>query len=422
MLRFLLIILVFEVNGQKKNDSDDMKLEFVQTLWRHGDRAALFPLYPIFESNWTFGGGGFGQLTPLGMAQMKDLGALYRKIYVEDQEFLSHRYIGKEIYIRSTNVNRTIVSALSMLYGLFPPGAWNIQGVDYPNTVNWQQGFTFVPLHIDDQKTCITSQQCDCERFNLLQDKWAELPEAQTANAKMLALNRKMAALYNITKDQDTFNDYADAWKCQRNWFNDTLYKDLSFYNEDLYSEALTTFAPIKRFMEGYFMNSSIVDGLDIGHETTVIQSGDLINELFDRAQLKANCIKSGQNCTGFFQPLKFYGYSSHDLVIFGLLVSLGVPEVVKTLDGWPDTGAALNIELYSNPDLEFFIKFLYRDNSEDDFEDLTSKVCNRSPYCSLGDFEKLARNLKPLPDFDTLCATPLSSSSSTGTFWLISF
>uniref|UniRef100_A0A1I7T7S7 Sulfatase n=1 Tax=Caenorhabditis tropicalis TaxID=1561998 RepID=A0A1I7T7S7_9PELO len=66
-------------------------------LWRHGDRSALSPLYPIFESNWTFGGGRFGQLTPLGMAQMKDLGALYRKKYVEDQEFLSHRYIGNEV-------------------------------------------------------------------------------------------------------------------------------------------------------------------------------------------------------------------------------------------------------------------------------------------------------------------------------------
>ena len=65
-------------------------------------------------------------------------------------------YLIFQIYIRSTNVNRTIISAMSLLYGLFPPGAWNIQGVDYPNNVNWQQGLTFVPIHVDDPSICVS--------------------------------------------------------------------------------------------------------------------------------------------------------------------------------------------------------------------------------------------------------------------------
>lgn len=100
---------------------------------------------------------------------MNNLGTIFRRRYVEDQQFLSHRYAAKEvsfwflvadahwslkinklairsdylvkpkashwfpnlvqIYIRSTNLNRTIISAMSLLYGMFPPGAWNIQGI-----------------------------------------------------------------------------------------------------------------------------------------------------------------------------------------------------------------------------------------------------------------------------------------------------
>ncbi|EGT34983.1 hypothetical protein CAEBREN_20465 [Caenorhabditis brenneri] len=300
MLHYFLVLssLVATIFAENAKDFDGMRLEFVQTLWRHGDRAALDELYPIFESNWTFGGGGLGELTPLGMSQMNDLGTMFRRIYVEEQQFLSHRYVGKEIYIRSTNVNRTIISAMSLLYGLFPPGAWNIQ------------------------------------------------------------------------------------------------------------------------------VNSSTVDGIDIAHETQVIQSGALLNELFDRAQEKANCIKAGRNCTGFLKPLKFYGYSSHDLVIYALLVSLGVPDVVRTLDGWPDTGAALTLEMYSNPDDQFFVKFLYRDNSLEEFGDVTARVCNRAAWCRLEDFERVARRVKPLPDLVTLCATPLSGSSSGSllSYWISFF
>ncbi|KAF1764885.1 hypothetical protein GCK72_004836 [Caenorhabditis remanei] len=403
--KFWIFVICFWSGCLAQNETGygDLKLEFVQTLWRHGDRAAIDELYPIFESNWTFGGGGLGELTPLGMSQMNDLGTLFRKIYVEDKEFLSHRYTGKEIYIRSTNVNRTIISAMSMLYGLYPPGAWNIQGVDYPNSIDWQQGFTFVPVHVDGDNHCAATQQCKCARDDELQDKMAELPEVQTVNARMLTMNLRMAALFNVTEDADTFSDYPDAWKCQRNWFNDTLYEKLPFYNEALFQESQRTFAPYKQMMEGHFVQPAILNGVDIAHETRVLQSGVMLNEIYERVRDKAECLKSGENCTGFFKGLKFYGYSSHDLVIYAILVSLGVQDSVKTIDGWPDTAASLTIELYSNPDNQYFIKFLYRDNSVDDFSDVTSKVCNRAEYCTIEDFRKIAEMYKPLPDYKTV-------------------
>ncbi|EGT34981.1 hypothetical protein CAEBREN_15962 [Caenorhabditis brenneri] len=371
-------------------------------VWRHGNRAAFEELYPIFEANWTFGGGGLGELTPLGMSQMNDLGRMFRRIYVEEQQFLSQKYVAKEIYVASTNSNRTIISAMSLLYGLFPPGAWNLPGVDYPINPNWQPGFTFVPIHPDDHTTCVAGLPCSCARFNELQEKGAELPEVQTTMAKMLAMNSRIAVLYNITADPNALWTFPDAWKMQRVWFNETLYRELPFYSEQLYREVLTTFKPFKQMMGGTFENSSQIDKIDISHETMVIQSGSFLNELYNRAQEKANCIRAGKNCTGYLKPLKFYGYSSHDLVLYTLLVPLGLSDLVTSLDGWPDTAAALTIEMYSNPGGQFFVKLLYRDNSLEDFNDVTGRVCNGTVYCRLEDFEKVVRMVEPLPDFQT--------------------
>lgn len=91
-------------------------------VWRHGDRAPLetYPLDPYQEDAWTFGGSGWGQLSPLGMEQHLKLGKLVRERYITgNYTFLSNYYDSHEIYVRSTDVNRTIISALSNMAGMW---------------------------------------------------------------------------------------------------------------------------------------------------------------------------------------------------------------------------------------------------------------------------------------------------------------
>ena len=45
-----------------------------------------------------------------------------RKKYIEENNLLSNNYNPKELYVRATDVNRTIVSVLSQLQGLYPNG------------------------------------------------------------------------------------------------------------------------------------------------------------------------------------------------------------------------------------------------------------------------------------------------------------
>lgn len=87
-----------------------MVIEFA----RHGARE---PIYDYFNST-PFDSK--GELTPVGMRQHYLLGQTLRKLYVEKEELLSENYDSKEIYVYSTNYNRTILSAMSQLYGLYP--------------------------------------------------------------------------------------------------------------------------------------------------------------------------------------------------------------------------------------------------------------------------------------------------------------
>ena len=57
------------------------------------------------------------------MRQHQTLGEIIRKEYIDNLGFLSPSYQEGEIEVFSTAINRTIQSAMSQLYGLYPPGS-----------------------------------------------------------------------------------------------------------------------------------------------------------------------------------------------------------------------------------------------------------------------------------------------------------
>ncbi|KJH45449.1 histidine acid phosphatase [Dictyocaulus viviparus] len=143
----------------------------IDPIWRHGDRSPTetFSSDPFQEDVWSFGGGGFGQLSPIGMAQHLSFGKLLRKVYV-DTGFLSKKYSSKEIYVRSTDVNRTIISAMSNLLGMYAQNDNSSQaGVDYPNVEGWPRGYVPIPVHTVEYDTdYIGNPDANCERQKIL--------------------------------------------------------------------------------------------------------------------------------------------------------------------------------------------------------------------------------------------------------------
>ncbi|VDK47951.1 unnamed protein product [Cylicostephanus goldi] len=144
---------------------DHMKLQLVQVVWRHGDRSPTHTYKKdlIREVNWTFGGGGWGQLSTIGMRQHFEFGKQLRKRYIVENEFLSKTYNSKEIYVRSSDYNRTIISAMSNLMGMYSyNNNASIEGTDYPkNLTGWPQGFIPIPVHTVDHNTdFVTPSNC----------------------------------------------------------------------------------------------------------------------------------------------------------------------------------------------------------------------------------------------------------------------
>uniref|UniRef100_A0A3B4A5N3 Uncharacterized protein n=1 Tax=Periophthalmus magnuspinnatus TaxID=409849 RepID=A0A3B4A5N3_9GOBI len=93
-------------------------INFVVTDLNGGPRPSA-PMEENYRKNLLTGGSFAGQLTTLGMQQLYELGKRLRQRYIEDSPFLSPAFSPSEVYVRSTNIWRTIESAKCLVAGLF---------------------------------------------------------------------------------------------------------------------------------------------------------------------------------------------------------------------------------------------------------------------------------------------------------------
>ena len=112
VLNFIIILFI---NSKELNDPNE-KLLFVWEHFRHGARQPYSSFddinwKDILNENWN----GYGELTPLGMRMHYLLGISTKEKY---KDFINE-YNPNEILIRSTDVNRTILSAFATLQGLY---------------------------------------------------------------------------------------------------------------------------------------------------------------------------------------------------------------------------------------------------------------------------------------------------------------
>lgn len=97
------------------------ELKHVHIIYRHGDRGpmSVYPRDPHQADAWPEG---LGQLTKLGKQQHFALGKYFRKRYAG---YLSPQYKMTELYVRASDVDRTLMSAESNLAGLYLPANKN---------------------------------------------------------------------------------------------------------------------------------------------------------------------------------------------------------------------------------------------------------------------------------------------------------
>ncbi|CAJ0605960.1 unnamed protein product [Cylicocyclus nassatus] len=408
--------------------ADNMTLALVQVIWRHGDRSPTLthPSDPIQENDWKFGGGGWGQLSPIGMKQHFNFGKQLRKRYV-DTGFLSKTYNSKEIYVRSTDYNRTIISSMSNLLGMYTyNNTASVKGTDYPDVQGWPAGFIPIAVHTVEHDTDhLLIPHAPCHRmswlFEMLRNQSDEVREylgREDVKGIFANVTAKAGGVY----DEKNIWEVRDVWKIEQVHYPERL-KKVDWYSEKLYNKLAEISDKISLFDNGIYERGPVsINGLDVGLELQKIRGGSLINDLNKRMYMKYDCLNRQHEAQcRWIKNLKYLIYSAHDTTVFAFLNVMGIQSEVAKGE-YPDYTAAAFVELYTNAGGEPYFKILYRPSDKNEtIYSVTHFVpdCGGKEYCKLDVFNKRAERVKPDQNMIEWCevnpwGSAIGDSSST--------
>ncbi|KAF8364012.1 hypothetical protein PRIPAC_90935 [Pristionchus pacificus] len=417
----------------------NIKLIFVNAVWRHGDRSPEQSLpgkdTDLFsEDDWKFGGGGYGELSPTGMIQQFTLGGRIAQRYMQDFAFLTPRYRAYEIYIRSTDYNRTLISAYSNVAGMYKDTG--VDGTDLPTGVDgWPVGWVPVPVHTVVNKYDYTGNpDADCKRKAQVKQLILDSDEFAAYNADPQAMRNLSAFYVKATLDWLSSNSQSSVTAQNAYWFQDTMQCesvhafDLKGPNSDAskwYPWYFSGTVPdmtnsiVGRgldFLDG-LGNPLGVKGVDVSVEMPRMRAGETVGTIYGNMQGALACYKTpnDDSCRKFFQKRKYFAISAHDKTLAALLTLLGPKKYVVPV-GYPAFAASTFIELYVDTDTdEEYFKVIYLATPDDEFKSVTNYVKGcplTDELCPLSVLRDIVDKYTPKPDMDTYCNTDVFSSS----------
>nr|pir protein B0361.7 [imported] - Caenorhabditis elegans [Caenorhabditis elegans] len=298
-------------------------LEYVHTVWRHGDRTPAELLFPDDITKWPEG---LGELTEQGAAQQYRLGQWLKRRY---GSWLGEKFNRNAIYIRSSDYNRTLMSAQANMAGLFPP--------KYPiaGGLMWQP----IPVHtiskptdkeLYEEASCPTAEiemnaQWKSTKANGIRKKFAR--ELSFFSQKLNLPNMELKATWRIFDNLFCEKQNNITWP---SWMNSSIFERV----DQLYNE---------------------VSQLEFHTDTLRrLRGGTLLEEIFHRFSDKA----SGS----LGKEAKFYAYSAHDSTIAALLATLGV-----FYDIYPKYATCLLIEMHKLANETRLIRVFHKNETDID-------------------------------------------------------
>ncbi|XP_057595572.1 prostatic acid phosphatase isoform X5 [Hippopotamus amphibius kiboko] len=341
------------------------ELRFVTLVFRHGDRSPIetFPNDPIKESSWPQG---FGQLTQLGMEQHYKLGEYLRKRY---ETFLNESYKHEQVYVQSTDIDRTLMSAMTSLAALFPPEGINIWN---PNLL-WQP----IPVHTvpvsEDQLLYLPFRSCP--RFQELENETLKSEEFQK---RLHPYKSFMESLPKLTgyHHQDLFGIWSKVY--------DPLFCE-SVHNFTLpFWATEDTMTKLKEISELSLLS---LYGIHKQKEKSRLQGGILVKEILNH--MKSATQPSNRR--------KLIMYSAHDTTVSALQMALDVYNGIL-----PPYASCHLMELYFEKG-EYFVEMYYRNETQHEPHPLTLPGC--TPSCPLTKFAELVAPVIP-QDWSGECTT----------------
>jgi lysosomal acid phosphatase len=294
------------------------KLIFALDVIRHGDRSPAFAM-PKSNYQWPQG---LGELSPKGMQQEYNLGQHMRQRYVVETHLLPEQYSSTSLYVRSTDFNRTLMSAESFLYGLYPLGTG-------PSTL--PSGFQPIPIHSTPK-----------ENDDLL------LPHYNPAQ------HDEILTKYVFTRPDWRTKTAAAQSKFAR-WSAATGMPITNLWQVVFVADGLRI---------GQLYNVPAPTGLSEQDQQEIIALGTWafidamkIPQVYQltSTHLLSTIIHYLQTSTEHTNTLKYVLFSAHDDTLMTLLSVLQAP-----VTEWPPYASDVNFSLYENPAHNFYVKISF--------------------------------------------------------------
>ena len=108
-----IVIIILTIVAKGSKEVDKKPIIFVFELIRHGSRTGTNKLGGIWSKE------GEKELTGSGMREQYLMGENIKQKYIIENNFLDIKYKKEQFYVRSTNTNRTIMSAQSQILGIY---------------------------------------------------------------------------------------------------------------------------------------------------------------------------------------------------------------------------------------------------------------------------------------------------------------
>jgi lysosomal acid phosphatase len=307
---------------------------------RHGARA------PIDNYSWDQGywRQGYGELTPEGMRQQYLNGVEFRSRYVGTDNKnttsgpifnFTGNYNLKEIYVRSTDVNRTIMSAQSQLLGFFPNGpqiSKNLTSKAVPplamdfsiiNTLGLDavpNAYQPVPVHVvsaayDNMLAGYSSKSCPY--INVITQMVQQSIEYQSRVTNYTQnLQKQLFRVFGQELDFETAGWYADVLVCDK-YQNYSIPAGLT---DDMFQQMMG----IMNYSNSYFF--------------------DYGGAYLASSQFYSQVLQTFNGVINGTDTHKWQLYSAHDTTLIGLL---------RAIDQWdgnnPPFASTLVFELYQD-------------------------------------------------------------------------
>ncbi|KAA0715693.1 Lysophosphatidic acid phosphatase type 6 [Triplophysa tibetana] len=376
---------------KNKTEVSPYELKLIQVLFRHGARTPLKSIPDVLEAQWVpellkapahteidyivtdlqggprppspveesyrakilTGGTYPGQLTTLGMQQLYDLGVRLRKRYIEDVPFLTSSFSPKEVYIRSTNIVRTIESAKCLVAGLFQ-----------------QEQAGVVPIHTDKaENEVLYPNYFGCKLLKLLSGpRWTESSTLPDIAADL----RSIQSALGVDPHQ---------------------HLDFIHIRDDMVARE-THGLPVPAALENWrnTVEKRAVDMMCYIYEPSnrqIVQMcvGPFFNILLTNIEDKVQGTTSNAD-------RKLFLYSVHDTTLMPCLMALGVFDMT-----WPPYAADITLELHQHRQTkQHYVKVSYIG------QDQKIPGCS-DVYCPLNEFkEALAVYSLPEERYQALC------------------